>query len=757
MTKMTKITKYGRHENLEIQKITIIASILALSLIACSVNSIPTVKAASPTIFDDGIESGNFNAWNQVFEYSGGSIQAVTNQKVSGNYGTRFTTDRYSSYGQLHLTKNINPKSELYARVFINIDSNGLRDSQDKLYFIRFTAGNDNVLYAGWRISGSNIHWQLLIRDGSSYVSQYSDSIPNTDQWYSLEVYWQKSINGGAKLWVNGNEEININNKDTNNFGDVTRVRFGVAEAYQIDSTTLYADNFAISDSYIGTTQSSPTQSSPTSSTSTPPSTPSNNLQDGFESNSISQWDGIETTSQETVTIESYDPYQGNYHARFFTSGSTGEENAYLYQNIDQAQVYAKGYFKIHGLPLNDQNDRFYLIELDANDQPLAGIGIREHNNQLKWATYARDGSGWVWPTYLENPAIASDRWYQVELEWQKNSRQGYLKISIDGQVIFNIENIDTDNYGNVDEIRMGQIYTYSVQDELIVYGDNFETSAETTTGNTEDVSTSNEPPAQEQTNSWQPTNQIASGTFNGLSGYPTSTSQIDQILREMNQYDLNTYRMSFSPEWNVYSRHAYRESLVQHFLDNSDFTVIIDRNHLYPPGSSSDQQARNNWQTLKSSIFEVLRTWPNNQRVMVEIVNEYSSSDFYSRMQNLIYEIRQAGYTNPIVINKFSQQWQQIDDPIDNTYQGYHFYFNSWSLSGAIGQMETALSRGMKIINTEVGADFDGYRSFSSSEVRELNEFIQWCTNRGIGNTVWVNENLMNWQRYEELNVDFP
>jgi hypothetical protein len=141
----------------------------------------------------------------------------------------------------------------------------------------------------------------------------------------------------------------------------------------------------------------------------------------------------------------------------------------------------------------------------------------------------------------------------------------------------------------------------------------------------------------------------------------------------------------------------------------------------------------------------------------MVEIVNEYTSSDFYSRMQTLIYEIRQAGYTNPIVINKFSQQWQQIHDPIDNTYQGYHFYFNSWSLSGAIGQMETALSRGMKIINTEVGADFDGYRSFSSSEVQELNQFIQWCTNNGIGNTIWVNENLMNWPRYEELNVDFP
>ncbi|MEJ2242284.1 MAG: hypothetical protein P8Y18_09095 [Candidatus Bathyarchaeota archaeon] len=153
----------------------------------------------------------------------------------------------------------------------------------------------------------------------------------------------------------------------------------------------------------------------------------------------------------------------------------------------------------------------------------------------------------------------------------------------------------------------------------------------------------------------------------------------------------------------------------------------------------------------------EVLNTWPNNPRVMVELINEYVSSDFYSRMQDLVSEIRSRGYTNPIVVNKWNQPWTRINDPLDNTYQGYHFYFNSWSVSGAISQMNTALSRNIKIISTEVGADYNEYNSFTTGTVNELNQFLSWCAEHQIGNTVWMNENLNNWQRYQQLGLDFP
>jgi hypothetical protein len=245
--------------------------------------------------------------------------------------------------------------------------------------------------------------------------------------------------------------------------------------------------------------------------------------------------------------------------------------------------------------------------------------------------------------------------------------------------------------------------------------------------------------------------------TYIGLSGYPTSTAQIDQILRVMNENSLNIYRISFDPEWFSHKLHPYRASYVQYFLDHSTYTVIIDRNHLYPATEESAQTARTNWNTVRTSVFEVLKTWPNNPRVIVELINEYVSTDFYPRMQSLVEDIRASGYTNAIVVNKWNQSWAILDDPLDNTYQSYHFYFNCWSPAGAISQMNTALAKGIKIINTEIGADYNEASSFTRDTVEELNEFMEWCRDQGIGNCMWMNENLNNWPRYQELSLAFP
>lgn len=163
------------------------------------------------------------------------------------------------------------------------------------------------------------------------------------------------------------------------------------------------------------------------------------------------------------------------------------------------------------------------------------------------------------------------------------------------------------------------------------------------------------------------PAEQSANRVFLGLSGYPTSKAQIDNIIATMKANGLNTYRMSANPAWSG-GPHPYNKELVQYFLDNSDYTLIIDRNHLYPPTEASATSARNNWNTVRNSIFEILKAYPNNQRVIVELINEYVSNDFYPRMQALVDEIRQAGYTNPLLVNKWNQPWTAINDPLANT-----------------------------------------------------------------------------------------
>lgn len=243
---------------------------------------------------------------------------------------------------------------------------------------------------------------------------------------------------------------------------------------------------------------------------------------------------------------------------------------------------------------------------------------------------------------------------------------------------------------------------------------------------------------------------------FVGFSGYVDSTHDIDVIIQTMHEQHLNLFRMSFNPTWRS-GNFPYRASYIQYFLDHCTYTIIVDRNHLYPPTATSAQTARNNWHTVTNSLLEVLARWPNNPRVMVELINEYISSDYNTRMQGLINRIRSAGYTNGIVVNKWTTAWHKFSDPRDNTYQGYHFYFNTWSVTGATNQMNIALSRGIKVINTEVGADYHEDRSFTTGTVGELETFLQWCYDRDIGNAAWMYKNLHNWPYYQQLGFSMP
>jgi hypothetical protein len=79
------------------------------------------------------------------------------------------------------------------------------------------------------------------------------------------------------------------------------------------------------------------------------------------------------------------------------------------------------------------------------------------------------------------------------------------------------------------------------------------------------------------------PTNtaQAASTAFVGLSGYPTSTSEIDDIIDAMDSEGLNIFRMSFNPEWFGGKPHPYRSTYVQYFLDHCNYYIIVDRNHI--------------------------------------------------------------------------------------------------------------------------------------------------------------------------------
>ena len=237
----------------------------------------------------------------------------------------------------------------------------------------------------------------------------------------------------------------------------------------RIQSGTIYASNPLTINGYTVMLLQAEVSTPP------PPPPPTSYFNDDFESQDFSRWTGTTTSSGESATVVDYLPYRGNYHGRFTSNGGGNIENAYSYKVIDEDELYARGYFYVaRSLPLADNEDRFYFLRFRADGQSVAGAGIRRNGGVDQWIIYARDGSSWIGPVYASSPIVEEDRWYCIELHWNKDSSHGLAEIYVDAVKVLEVGNINTAYFGNADEVDFGLISATNIQNDLIVYGDSF-------------------------------------------------------------------------------------------------------------------------------------------------------------------------------------------------------------------------------------------------------------------------------------------
>lgn len=206
-----------------------------------------------PELFLDGFESGDFVKWTGTAATSGETATVVSTVPYSGAYGGMFTGNGEGGSEGAYSHVTILSSSELYARGYFKVTPSGLADEEDRFFFMIFYAGNEPVAYAGWWQVGDVVEWSLLMRDGTGWVVDFSDSSPALGQWYSVELHWvSDSAAGLGELYVNGERVCSISGKNTAGFGNVTWIGFGLAELYNSGPTTVYGDNFVASKEYIG-------------------------------------------------------------------------------------------------------------------------------------------------------------------------------------------------------------------------------------------------------------------------------------------------------------------------------------------------------------------------------------------------------------------------------------------------------------------------------------------------------------------------
>lgn len=258
-----------------------------------------------------------------------------------------------------------------------------------------------------------------------------------------------------------------------------------------------------------------------------------------------------------------------------------------------------------------------------------------------------------------------------------------------------------------------------------------------------------------------------------------TSAQRIQQcqdIKAKIDQLGGNAVRIGSNATGFGGTDYPYNDDVIQWFLDNSTFTVVIDRHHTIGITSLNSTQLA----TIDTNLVTLANTYSAyGDRVILEPVNEYGGTDFYSVMQGILNRARGNGITNWLVFNRmgFSDSnpaytqypWQHLNDTLNRTIQGGHRYMNNATPANAVSfgqQCAQAMitgktNTGQPIVCTENGADWHepSTGSFTQAKVTALNTFMQSCADADIGAFAWMLDDLADMPYYESFNppLTFP
>jgi hypothetical protein len=188
--------------------------------------------------------------WTNVYTSAGETAQIVTTRVFSGSSSARFTSDGSTDYEGAYWFTSVSPTNEVWCEGYVNVDVSGIREADDRFFFIRLRSTSSNDLaFAGWRYYGGKTVWCLIVRNGNGYVVAYSTASPQLDSWYDVRLHWVGSSTAGyGELYVNGTAVASTSATPANTLqlGSCTAAYFGLAQIVKCSSTTVYGDEFTV-------------------------------------------------------------------------------------------------------------------------------------------------------------------------------------------------------------------------------------------------------------------------------------------------------------------------------------------------------------------------------------------------------------------------------------------------------------------------------------------------------------------------------
>ena len=202
-------------------------------------------------IFSDDFESGDYSKWSGTRTEDGSTISVTSETsycgaKSSKHYLAGLINDSFCY-------KDHPAYTTLYVRTYFKVDSFP-QISNRRLRIIQlFSLTGATTMQLSLGIMGEDRHLYLWWIDASGTHTAESATTIDLGTWYSLEVKRKaSSTDGEIRVWLNGNEIIDLTQIGLNMQTDIMSTAIGNRDGWKDESVIFYTDCVKFSENFIG-------------------------------------------------------------------------------------------------------------------------------------------------------------------------------------------------------------------------------------------------------------------------------------------------------------------------------------------------------------------------------------------------------------------------------------------------------------------------------------------------------------------------
>lgn len=211
--------------------------------------TIPPTFNLDPYIFEDDFESNDFSAWDGTTVSSGCSLAIQSSVVFEGSYSANSTVN--TSYADALCYVSFTTDNPLYVHLAVHFTS--FPAAYGELRFLRLLHPG---AYSMYRLSiyvdassNKKLRFRYYIPSDTTIEYQYDFQV---DTWYEFEVksYVDDSA-GEYRVYLDNTEVLNATGLNTTSAYSWTQIQVGIGSS-ACDDTTIYLDDVAVDDEYIG-------------------------------------------------------------------------------------------------------------------------------------------------------------------------------------------------------------------------------------------------------------------------------------------------------------------------------------------------------------------------------------------------------------------------------------------------------------------------------------------------------------------------